>query len=72
MNKFFFPKIPCRFLITVFIHFFNVILQYVYYCLNTQNIEKEKEKIKQVEKIFLEDLIRLLNKYISYLEKVFK
>lgn len=69
IEKLFFPNIECSFLSVIFIHFFNVILQYVYYCLNTQNIIEE-EKLKNIEKLFLEDLSRLLGKYTKYLEKV--
>lgn len=70
VNKFFFPSIYCSFLITVFIHFFNIILQYVYYCLNSENIAQKEFKIEKVEKFFLDDLIKLLRKYISYIENI--
>lgn len=70
VNKFFFPKVYCKFLVTVFIHFFNVILQYIYYCLNSEYSTEKNTKIEEVEKIFLEDLLRLLKIYIKYLKQV--
>lgn len=70
IKRFFFPKVYCTFLITTFIHFFNVILQYVYYCLNSENISQKELKIKKVEELFLEDLIKLLRKYIRYIENI--
>lgn len=70
IEKFFYPKVYCSFILVVFIHFFNVILQYVYYCLNLETIKDEKEKIKETEQLFLDDLIRLLGKYIKYLERI--
>ena len=70
VEELFFPTVYCSFLSVVFIHFFNVILQYVYYCLNTQNFIDKEEKIKIIESFFLEDLIKLLDKYINYLERL--
>lgn len=66
----FFPTVYCSFLSVIFINFFNVILQYVYYCLNTQNLKNKEEKIKTIENFFLDDLIRLLSKYRIYLERL--
>lgn len=70
INKFFFPSVKCSFLANIFIHFFNVILQYIYYCLNSENLLDKEQKLESIEKIFLEDLIRLLGKYISYLKRI--
>lgn len=70
LQLFFFPSVYCSFVLVVFIHFFNVMLQYVYYCLNTQNIQKEKEKLQKAEKVFLMQLHLLLDKYTFYLKQI--
>lgn len=70
IQMFFFPSVYCSFVLVVFIHFFNVMLQYVYYCLNTQNLQKEKEKLKNAEEVFLTQLGNLLNKYTFYLKQI--
>ncbi len=70
VQRFFFPKVYCNFLLTVFIHFFNVVLQYIYYCLNLENLSEENLKIEKVGNLFLEDLARLLEIYENCLEKV--
>ncbi len=70
IEKLFFPKTYCSFLQVVFIHFFNVFLQYIYYCLNSQNITNEQDKVKKIEELFLEDLLKLLDRYIKYLKNI--
>lgn len=70
IQLFFFPSVYCSFVLVVFIHFFNVMLQYIYYCLNTQNLQKEKDKLQSAEKVFLNQLIHLLNKYTFYLKQI--
>jgi hypothetical protein len=70
IQLFFFPPVYCSFVLVVFIHFFNIMLQYVYYCLNTQNLQKEKEKLKNAENVFLTQLNNLLHKYTYYLKQI--
>lgn len=70
IELFFFPPVYCSFVLVVFIHFFNVMLQYIYYCLNTQNLQKEKEKLKNAENVFLTQLNHLLEKYLYYLAQI--
>lgn len=70
LQLFFFPSVYCSFVLVVFIHFFNVMLQYIYYCLNTQNLQKEKEKLQGAEKIFLKQLNILIDKYTCYLKMI--
>ncbi|MFA7084405.1 MAG: 6-hydroxymethylpterin diphosphokinase MptE-like protein [Arcobacteraceae bacterium] len=70
IDNFLFPKVQCSFLLIVFMHFFNVSLQYIYYCLNTQKIKNEQSKIQKVEAVFLEQLNNLLEKYITYLKQI--
>lgn len=70
LQLFFFPSVYCSFVLVVFIHFFNVMLQYIYYCLNTQNLPKEKDKLQKAENVFLSQLDKLLDKYTSYLKQI--
>lgn len=70
LQLFFFPAVYCSFVLVVFIHFFNLMLQYIYYCLNTQNLQKEKEKLQTAEKVFLSQLDKLLDKYTLYLQQI--
>jgi hypothetical protein len=70
IELFFFPPVYCSFILVVFIHFFNVMLQYIYYCLNTQNLQKEKDKVKNAEDVFLTQLDDLLEKYLNYLKQI--
>lgn len=63
-------KTPCSFLHIVFIRYFNVFLQYVLYSLNDKDLKYEEKKIDKIYKLFSKNTLDLLNKYISYLEKI--
>ncbi len=65
-----YPSTYCSFVHVVFIRYYDVFLQYIYYALNDQSLKNEKEKIQKIEKLFLEETIGLLDKYISYLKEV--
>lgn len=70
ISKVYFPKVYCSFLHIVFIHFFNITLQYIYYCFNNQKFKNEDKKIKEIEKIFYSQTSNLLTRYISYLKQI--
>lgn len=70
VNLIFYPEVPCSCLYMVFKNFFAIILQYVFYCFNDKKIKKEKQKLEQIEKQFIEDSLELLKKYKEYLEAI--
>lgn len=65
-----YPGTYCSFLPLIFTKYYDIFLQYIYYSLNDQKLKHEKRKIKEVEALFLNETIALLDKYISYLKQV--
>ena len=64
-----FTNIKTSFVAPVFKTYFDTIMPYIDYCFNDRDIKKEKHKIIEVRKELTLQLKRLLNEYITQLNK---
>lgn len=70
INLTIYPKVNCAFLHVVFIRYYNIFIQYIYYAFNDQKLKHEKDKLEEVEELFLSKTITLLESYIQYVKKI--
>lgn len=63
------PKIKTAFIRNIAFAYFNAIMPYLYYYFNNKKIKKENKKLNEVSIILDNQIIVILNKYISYLEE---
>lgn len=66
------PEIDTTFTTSIFSFYFRAIMPYIDYCLNDKNLKKEYEKINEINKVMKKQLLKLINKYIEYLNFVLK
>lgn len=64
------PEIDTTFTTSIFSFYFRAIMPYIDYCLNDKNLKKEYEKINEINKVMKKQLLKLINKYIEYLDFV--
>lgn len=63
------PEIKTAFLTIIFSYYFRSIMPYIYFHFNNNKLKKESVKIKRVNEVFNKQVIELIERYISYIEK---
>ena len=64
------PEIKTIFTASIFSFYYRSITPYIYYHFNNTKIKKENKKINKINKIMNEQLIILIDKYVTYLDEV--
>ena len=67
-----YPDIKTTFCTVIFAFYFQSIIPYLYYHFNNTKIRKENIKINKINKIFNSQLIKLIDRYIRYIDYALK
>lgn len=63
------PEIRTAFLRVIFAFYFRSIIPYIFFHFNNNKIKKENAKIKKINEIFNKQVIEIIERYLSYIEK---
>ena len=66
------PDIKTTFTTMIFAYYFRSIIPYLYYHFNNRKIKNENKKIEKVNKVMNNQLVKLINRYIMYIEDALK
>ncbi|MBP6715120.1 MAG: motility associated factor glycosyltransferase family protein [Aliarcobacter sp.] len=66
------PDIKTTFTTMIFAFYFRSVIPYLYYHFNNRKIKNENKKIEKINKVMNNQLVKLIDRYITYINYVLK